>query len=273
MNGKCKLCLRDGVLQLSHLEPAGVYRILRDETEKNPNPWLLTKTAAVQTSRQTRAWLLCRDCEQRFSKNGENWVLAHCLKADRSFPLASILASRKPDLSSAETTTKVHYTSQILEINIPALSYFAASMFWRASVHPWNRDGSFSVRLGPFEELFRKYLMGLADFPKPCSLWVAVREGGKIDRLTYAPIGERRGNYHVHKFPMPGLGFSLTVSKNLPTGYRNMCFVHGNGNPIIVTGVLEEGLLQDAVRIRQNSFSQPRESGTKQAKPPEHATA
>ena len=42
--------------------------------------------------------LLCQDCEQRLSKNGERWVLSHCLKRNGSFPLAEMLAARKPDM-------------------------------------------------------------------------------------------------------------------------------------------------------------------------------
>src|SRR5947208_4164630 len=100
MIGKCKLCVREGVeLQGSHFLPKGAYKRLRDSTSKNPNPYLLTVKGAVQTSWQMKAPLLCRDCEQRFQKSGENWVLKHCLQGDGSFPLASILASRSPDVS------------------------------------------------------------------------------------------------------------------------------------------------------------------------------
>lgn len=53
---------------------------------------------------------------------------------------------------------------------------------------------------------------------------------------------------------LPGLGFSLTVSKNVPLKYRNMCVVHGNGNPIIVTTILEEMLMEEAVRLGQKSL-------------------
>lgn len=252
MKGKCKLCLRDGMdLQQSHFVPAAIYRILRSENAKNPNPLLLTKTAVYQTSRQMKAWLLCRDCEQLFSRKGENWVLRRCLQADRSFPLASILAARQPDISSPGNPTKVYYASQIAEIDITALSYFAASMFWRGSIHPWNSDGSFPVKLGPFQESFRRYLIGLEEFPQPCALWIMVREGNRIDRLTYAPFGQRKGSFHVYKFPIPGLGFSLTVSKKLPALYREMCFVHGNNNPILVTRILEEMLEADAAKLYQ----------------------
>lgn len=238
----------------SHFLSAGIYRILRDDEEANPNPWAVTEKAVFQTSKQVKAPLLCSDCEQRLSKNGENWVLRNCLKADRSFPLADVLASQRPDLSSAETTTKIYYASKFPTIDVAALSYFAASIFWRGSIHPWNRDGSFPVNLGPFQESFRTHLMGLTPFPKDSSLWVIVRKGGQIDRVTYAPVGKREGAVHVYKFPMPGLGFSLTVSKNVPLKYRNMCVVHGNDNPIIVTTILEEMLMEEAVRLGQKSL-------------------
>lgn len=255
---RCKLCLQDVVkLEDSHFLSAGIYRILRDDSEKNPNPWLLTKKTTVQTSRQMTARLLCRDCEQRFSKFGENWVLGHCLHKDRSFPLASILASRTPDVSSDKTTTRLYYASKIPEINISALAYFAASIFWRGSIHPWNDDGSIPVSLGPFQEQFRQYLMGLQAFPKDSSLWVVVREGTEIDRLTYAPIGKREGNFHVYKFPMPGLGFSLVVSKNIPQNYREKCFVHGPGNPIVVTTIIEKFLMDDVVKMGRERLSSP----------------
>lgn len=253
---QCKLCLRYVTsLEESHFLSAGIYRILRDENEKNPNPWLLTGKTAVQTSRQMKARLLCRDCEQRFSKFGEDWVLKHCLRKDGSFPLASILASRTPDVHSDTNPTRIYHASRIPEINIPALAYFAASIFWRGSIHPWNDDGSIPVRLGPFQEQFRQYLMGLQAFPKDCSLWVVVREGKEIDRLTYAPIGERKGNFHVYKFPMPGLAFSLVVSKNIPANYRERCLVHGPGNPVVLTTLIDKLLVDDAVKMLQRSLS------------------
>jgi hypothetical protein len=89
-------------------------------------------------------------------------------------------------------------------------------------------------------------------------LWVAVREGKNIDRLTYAPVGERKDQVHIYKFPMPGFGFSLTVSKHVSASYRQHCFVHGRGNPILVTDLIEKFLEQDATRLRQkNSYRHP----------------
>lgn len=253
MKGRCKLCLLDADLQNSHFLPAGIYRILRDDGLTSPHPWVFTKRATFQSSKQMKAWLLCRDCEQRLSRNGEDWVLRNCLKKDGSFPTASMLASKIPDASSPESTTKVYFIANIPEINVSALSYFAASIYWRGSIHPWNDDGTFPVPLGPFEEPFRKYLMGVEDFPTDCALLLIVREGKKLDRATTMPVGQRMGNVHVYNFPMPGFAFSLTVGKNLPDVYRRNCFVRAKGNPLIVSDRVEEWLEKTAQKIRQNS--------------------
>lgn len=250
VNGRCRLCLRDNVnLENSHFLPAGIYRRLRDDRETNPNPWMLTGEIAIQTSRQVTAHLLCRCCEQRLSKHGETWVLRHCLGKDGSFPLASILASRKPDVASGATATRIYYASKIPEVDVSALAYFAASIFWRGAIHPWNDDGSAPVNLGPFRERFRRYLVAEGAFPTDCSLWVVVREGKEVSHLTYAPIGERNGKFHLCKFPMPGFAFSLVVSQNIPANYRQWCFFHGFGNPIIVTPVIETFLEEEAVKL------------------------
>src|SRR5260370_30210325 len=251
--GKCKLCLLEGMeLQDSHFLSKGIYKILRDDNAKNPNPWSLTDEKAVQISFQLKAPLLCRHCEQeRISRNGQSWRVAKCLKKDGSCPLAPVLASTPPDVSLSTTPTRVHYAARIPEIDRSALAYFAASIFWRGSIHPWNRDGSVPIKLGPFQESFRKYLMGQGDFPTDCALLVTVREGKEIDRLTYAPVGERREIFHVYKFPMPGLAFSMVVSKNIPANFREKCFVRGPGNPIITTPIIEKWLLQDAVQLRE----------------------
>jgi hypothetical protein len=252
MQGQCRLCLRSPVeLKNSHFMPAGVYRLLRDESStKNPNPVAISRKAAVQTSRQITASLLCGNCEGRLSKNGENWVLRHCLRKDDSFPLSAILRSTTPDFFGPRTTTKIYRTARVAEINVDALAYFAASIFWRGSIHTWNDDGSVPIRLGPYQERFRRYLLSEGSFPEDCFLWVVVREPeGSISRLTYFPIGKRAGGFHVYKFPMPGLAFTLLVGKSIPTKYREICLVQGKGNPIVVSDVLEGSLMEEALRM------------------------
>ena len=245
-------CLNEGVeLQDSHFLPKAIYKILRDDDEKNPNPWKLTPEAAVQTSKQITEYLLCSSCEQNLNKNGENWVLRHCLKSDSNFLIKEILDKKVADIidPSDLSGTRIYYTLKIIEINIGALTYLASSVFWRGSIHAWNQDGTVPVPLGPYQERFRKYLNGEAAFPRHCFLWVLVRDGDKINCLTYAPIGQKKLTYWVYKFPIPGLAFFLFVGKCVPALYRNYCFVSGDSNPIIVTPDIEKHLLTDAVQM------------------------
>ena len=229
MKLQCKLCLNYfDRLEQSHYIPKGIYKRLRDVNEENPNPWAISPKGAVQTSYQMKAHLLCEDCEGLFNKKGEKWVLANCIQTDGVFPLFSILNSKNPDISFQRDATRVYFASKISEININALAYFAASIFWRGSIYSWNSDKSIPVSLGPFQEDFRQYLSGLKEFPKYSALWVIVRDGDifqdgdKVDKLTFAPYGKNNGITHSYNFTMPGIAFTLHTSRNIPANYQSM---------------------------------------------------
>jgi hypothetical protein len=250
MTGQCKLCLEVCSLQKSHFLPKGIFKRLRDEKSKNPYPFTLSKTKAFQTSKQKNAPLLCSVCERRFSENGENWVLGNCLQGDGSFPLASFLSSRKPAIISS--STKAYYAAKIPEINIFALAYFAASIFWRGAVYPWNRDKTRPIELGKYFEPFRKYLLGRELFPTNCYLTVVVRETKEVNQVTYEPVTRKTGGFHIHRFPIPGLAFGMSIGQKIPDEYRKACIVNGPGNPILVTTVVDKLLEEFAVkRIRE----------------------
>jgi hypothetical protein len=173
------------------------------------------------------------------------------LRNDGSFALAAILSSRVPAACNpAISSTKIYHAAQIPEINISALTYFAASMFWRGSVYPWKRDGTCPVPLGPYQEPLRQFLLGVAEFPRDITLNVVVREPSTIRHLTHEPLGEWRGDLFVSKFPMPGLAFSLNAGKSLPSAMHNAC---------IVRGILEQPIFDEGVsmmnRSRKNEHS------------------
>lgn len=254
MRGKCKLCLADDVeLQESHFLSKGIYRALRVNLGTgNPNPWQITPEGAVQTSKQVWAHLLCAECELRFSKFGEDWIFRNGLKHNGSFRLASVLAA-SPFAIDSSGMTRVYRAAGITKVNVPALTYFAASMFWRASVHPWKLDGTTPVPLGPFEEPLRQYLMGETEFPVDMTVAVVVRLPSDISHFTHEPMGEWRGQLLVAKFPMPGFAFSITAGVDIPAHFRRMCFVRGDGNPIFMSGALEQHILDEGVKMMRRS--------------------
>jgi hypothetical protein len=161
-----------------------------------------------------------------------------------------------PDVTSPGNPTRIYYAAKIPDVNIRALAYFATSIFWRGSIYPWNRDGSVPVELGPYKESLRKYLFGLTDFPSNCALSIVLRDKrGNLDRMMYAPIAKRADGCHVYKFPLGGFGFSLAVGNIIPETVRQACVVHGRGNPIVVTPILDSGLEQDAIRAHLRSVN------------------
>jgi hypothetical protein len=52
MTGPCALCLKNRPLIRSHFMPAGLYRLQRDPTQKNPNPIVISPKVTKQTSEQ-----------------------------------------------------------------------------------------------------------------------------------------------------------------------------------------------------------------------------
>ena len=242
--GACPLCTRDGQeLQNSHYQPAGVYRVLRDETQGNPNPLKLTDKGVIQDSLQLSDYLLCRSCEQRLNRNGESWFLAHCWRRNQ-FRLASMLDSSSPQLTFPKTRTEIYHAAGIPGLNVLALAYFASSMFWRASVHQWEECKG--IDLGPYEERLRRYLMDETEFPADCALLVSIPANPTpFVGLSLVPYGGRKADYHCWKLVVLGVAFHLLVGKQIPRTLRQLCFVWGVGNPICRTDLLEQGVIQD----------------------------
>jgi len=248
MTQQCKLCLGYfDSLEDSHFLPAGIYRRLQASGLSNPNPWEISANGRVQTSRQITAHILCANCEQLFSRNGENWVLRNCIQKNRTFPLKKTLDKEIPEITEKES--KLYRVAQISSIDVSSLAYFGMSIFWRAGVHNWFNDWSPPISLGPYEEGIRQYLVGIASFPKDCSLIVVVRESGAINSATFPPSGGNVRTHHLYKFPMPGLAFLLGVGKKLPETSRKYCLIHGSQNPIIVTSAIEGDILAEVRQL------------------------
>jgi hypothetical protein len=233
--GECRVCLNVRELVRSHVFPAGVYKRLRNPSHPNPNPVLLTEEVAIPTSKQPTARLLCLDCERRFNENGENWVLANCYQPNNTFPLRdALLVAQQWPLS--EVTVCGAKGVQGVEVN--QLAYFAASVFWRASVYrPKFKATEGRVNLGrQYEEAFRKYLLGLADFPTDTALIVSVSPlPTPWTNIAWMPSGEKFRNGYLWRFVIPGIIFDLFVGKMLEEPVRKMCMVRSSVNFIFMT--------------------------------------
>jgi hypothetical protein len=143
---RCRLCLKIKPLQKSHLLPKSLFRLLRVQSAKNPNPVMFTRKAAWATSTQLADRLLCSDCEQLFHGNGEDWVLRHCFRGKGRFRLREMIAEVRPvslnvaGLPFSPSQATFVPTHMVPGMDIEKLGYFAASVIWRAGVHKWVID-------------------------------------------------------------------------------------------------------------------------------------
>jgi hypothetical protein len=249
--GKCCLCLNDPVKMCrSHFFPAAAYRVMREHTIregqfKNSDPIRLTDRFAKQTSEQYTAHLLCRSCEQRFHANGENWVLKYCWRGTE-FRLANLVTNGKAVLTSPELSA--YHANEIQDVDVSALTYFSASMFWRAAVHNWSRRVKEpAIDLGPYTEELRKYLSGSTmEFPQDCILLVTLpnRDCDQAGWMMH-PFPKRTHGCHMYAMCFLGIGLSLAVGRQIPTDWRECDFVRGPGNPIIMSSQFGEMFERD----------------------------
>ena len=239
--GTCALCLSEGSeLQDSHLLPKAVYKRLRDPNDPmRPHPRVVTATTTYTSSEQVRQHLLCKACEQRFSKLGESWVLGNGLQANaKTFPLHGFLLGLKPlNLRTPVPGLDVYAPGMRAEYKPEALAYFACSVIWRAGVSTWrNSTNDYPLRLGPYQELLRKYLVGDAPFPDTARVNVIVRKPGGVSHWTIFPevIRDPCRN-RIHRFSIPGFVFYTQLSNRPDEPWNSGCIMHSAGHRILVT--------------------------------------
>jgi hypothetical protein len=249
-NAKFALCLLMRDLQISHLMPASLYKKTRTPGAPNPNPTLITRSGQVQTSRQVKDALLCRDCEGLFSRNGENYVMK--LVAQRgAFPMLDML--RAVPATKTAAGFDWYDKTTVPAVDREKLGYFALSVFWRASVHSWERrsEEPISIDLGPYEEELRRYLLGQTGFPANVVLHVVVCTDALSQDLFYPPSRGRKNDDTTYTFQVRGLNFLMTVGKRMPRSIRQSCSVTGP-DQWITSRSCEDKVRQAEARLRRH---------------------
>jgi hypothetical protein len=124
--GQCKLCLEAKELQFSHLIPRSFYKKARGTGRKgNQDPHALTREGRHPTSHQVTDYVLCRDCEDRFNRNGEDYVSRLITQQDGSFPLLEMLRAAPAIRQTAKFSA--YRAEATPEINRVKLAYFGSA--------------------------------------------------------------------------------------------------------------------------------------------------
>ena len=226
VRGICKLCLLDKELQDSHLMPRSLYKKSRNPLLKNSDPLVVTVDGAKQSSYQLTDYVFCRDCEQLFSTHGENYVMP-LVEANGKFKLLEDLQKAPADVVT--TTVNGYSVAHTPGIDRDKIAYFAASVFWRASVHLWRyRDSSTTtIDMGKrYNEEFRQYLLGNAPFPQNATLTTVVCTDPFSQIRFFMPGENVKSKQHVHIVMARGLTFFLGVGRDIPAFLSRYCIVH-----------------------------------------------
>jgi hypothetical protein len=224
------------ILQDSHLVPKALYKMLRSPELVNPHPTMMSREAILETSRQARTFLLCSGCEQRFHRNGEDWMLRNCCRAPDQFRLRESLLSITPGYFDGRVSV---FSGKTAKVDLAKLVYFAVSVFWRAAVSQWVVE---STRLEPLElgtsftEQFGLFLVDENDFPADAAITTEVLAFHEASLGTAVfPYGGRSGDFHLYGFAIPGVRFNLYVGKRIPAEARRMCTFRSPEGLIMLT--------------------------------------
>ncbi len=219
--GRCKLCLRKNVeLQDSHLMPQGIYyRVLSGED--SPRPVVVTEKGSRESSIQVRDYVFCKDCEERFDRRGENYALRMVTLRDR-FRLLEELESVKPSREKGEW--RCYSQRDTPGINRDDLTYFALSVFWRASVHVWPVH----IELGPQNnEIVRRFLLDEVQIPETLTLFFVVCTDRFSKASCYLPTLSNKKDFRWnYGFAACGYFFDLEVGKCQGVERTSICFIH-----------------------------------------------
>jgi hypothetical protein len=253
--GTCALCRQLATLQKSHLIPQGIYKWLKEPDNPIRNPVLVTASTTVQSNEQASDYLLCRKCEVRFQQNGEEWLMRNGPRKGR-FPLRDALcrSPNKTSISSGDLY-KEPYDSAF---NLESLIYFAASVFWRSSVHHWRGFEHLMSRAKlpeRLQEQFRLFLLHEDQFPTDVALLISITATQVYPHLTHPSPMQRAlattPELAGFAFMIPGLQFRLHC-ENVPEQMKAVS-VALPPHAILVTDRIEQEIRTSAEKLRSTS--------------------
>ncbi len=222
--GICPMCQSEKKLCNSHFMPRSLYGIC---TPPGSEPVRISKTAMYPTSKQTKDHLLCNDCEQKLSKNGEDWVLPLLPHVDTGFPLLDRVRKQAPLYDDGNK--QLYGTSLNTEVDSHKLLHFACGIFWKAAVHSWKGAGGPPVlNLGEYAECLRLFLHGDAGLPDEVAVLVSLDDAPKRLIGFIEPYRVQTQLLNGYCFFVPGMVVNLHTGAGAQQAYMAQCL---NGNP------------------------------------------
>jgi hypothetical protein len=223
--GICKLCFCERDLRRSHLMARSLYKKSGSDDPKQPHPLVRTAKGTKPSSHQVQDYVFCHGCEQRFGKEGEDYMMRLVVTRDGRFPVLEMLERGGGLKGPHWTAYSINDSPAIKRDNI---AYFVASVFYRASVHEWKQDDGkiISINLGAENnETLRQYLLGNTGFP--ANAWIAVFVCTDVEsRGMFVMPGANVKEDRVWLVVMRGFIFMFAMGRDEPGYISRQCIMN-----------------------------------------------
>jgi hypothetical protein len=224
--GICPMCLKEKSLLDSHFIADAIYQLVGTQEFE---PVRVTPKGIFPTTNQTHDHLLCTDCEQRLTKEGENWIIPLLSRVNGPFLLRDRLLSQPPVFQNE--IGAIFAGADNSEIDVPKLIHFAIGVYFKAAVHSWQKDETEPwLKLEPADvEALRRYVQGEAPLPSHIALEVTVDSSPIVwpaFRFPWRATDDRFPNYCLY---VPGVLFNLYIGPNAQETLKASCI---NGIPL-----------------------------------------
>lgn len=266
--GVCKMCLKSKPLVRSHLIARGFYAALRTHGSTQPRPIVMTPETSVLSERQVRDYLLCQRCDRRLATHGEDWVMQHGFNGVH-FPLRDRLALALP-VSSRSLGHANAFSGVAVGIDTEKIAYFALSLLWRGSIHPWRTSPreDYTIILKAPAEPIREYLLGTASFP--ANIWVSAT--ACLDKysvgLVVCPYEANARDCTAYNMFVLGLFMRVFYGK-VPAYIQECCCFNSPLKPVytrdcsdlaggIAKSIIPGSRLRGSLKQQYNSFGFPK---------------
>ena len=128
MIGQCRLCLaRDVKLLNSHLMPAALYKIIRDERFTVAHPVHHQRCNRALPSAGFGLFVVSR-LRTPFQQGGETWVIRRCWQNTKTFPLRAALVNAQPN-PRMEAGVAIYEGAGIPDVDVDRLGVFRNERF------------------------------------------------------------------------------------------------------------------------------------------------
>ena len=113
--------------------PRALYRMARGSGRLgNQDPYVLRVTENKPSSHQVKDHVFCWDCEQRFSKNGEEYLMGMVMKRNGKFPLLEMLDATATRMKMPKW--RAYSAADTPNIDRSKIAHCALSIFWTSSL-------------------------------------------------------------------------------------------------------------------------------------------